>query len=474
MDRIPIKLPEGFVRRMQSQLGEEFPAFMHAVSGDAPVGIRLNPAKIDYPPFPQNQPVPWNSWGYFLDNRPVFALDPRWHGGAYYVQEPSSMLLAAMIPQTSSVKVLDVCAAPGGKSTLLASMIDANSILVSNEVVPSRARVLLENMIKWGAPNVIVTQNEPGDWQQMPDYFDLILVDAPCSGEGMFRKDPFACEQWNEGLVNTCAIRQEQILEAVLPALKPGGHLIYATCTYAPEENALLLGKLLDKMKGASASLSVDPVSGLQKYGATPVAIGGEAQGGWQCYPHKMRGEGLFLARLTKRGRVLGGEAPPKSRKESRKKPVRPQKEIHSFLETYLAPDFVSYFDPEIFKDTLRLVPPYGRDFKGKHFHFLQLGILAGKQRKQVITPSHPLAMMAHLQRALPTWPLDEEGALNYLRREMIAPPSKPERKGWKLMTYAGVALGWGKWLGNGWKNHYPIPWRLMLPRAGLPLEEEK
>jgi 16S rRNA C967 or C1407 C5-methylase (RsmB/RsmF family) len=295
-------LPESFIKRMEKQLDKEnFQSFLSHYREDAPVSIRLNPAKaIKSEGLEQ---VPWAKHGYYLPERPVFTLDPLFHAGAYYVQEASSMFVEEAFRQVMAnaegIKVLDLSAAPGGKSTLLASLLDNSSLLVANEVIRARVGILEENLSKWGHPNIIITNNDPSDFSAIENYFDLILVDAPCSGEGMFRKDPEACNQWSEENVQLCAGRQERILADIIPALKPGGILIYSTCTFSKEENEENIKLLVEEEGFTSIRLQLKEEWNITE--SVETTNEGAAYS-YRFYPNKVKGEGFFLACLKKEG----------------------------------------------------------------------------------------------------------------------------------------------------------------------------
>ena len=253
MNSLPPELIQS-LRNIESFNEETFKA-VHE-SGGQITSIRLNPKKIGNRQSAigneQLERVPWNEYGYYLNERPSFTLDPLFHAGAYYVQEASRMFLEEALKQTvdlaKPLKVLDLCAAPGGKSTLIQSIISAESLLVSNEVIKTRVHILAENITKWGAANVIVTNNDPSDFQRLPGYFDVIVVDAPCSGSGLFRKDPAAIGEWSENNVLHCAQRQQRILEHIMPALKDGGILIYSTCSYSKEEDEAIADWMVEQL----------------------------------------------------------------------------------------------------------------------------------------------------------------------------------------------------------------------------------
>ncbi len=267
-----MQLPSSFIKSIEQSPGFDKEAFekVHE-SGGQITSVRINPAKIcnkqlaisnELCGLTNNQSsiinnaaekLLWSSNGFYLQQRPSFTLDPLFHAGAYYVQEASSMFLEEALKQTvdlsQSIKVLDLCAAPGGKSTLIQSVINDTSLLVSNEVIKTRVNVLSENITKWGAANVIVTNNDAKDFQRLPDYFDVIVVDAPCSGSGLFRKDPDAIREWSEQNVQLCSQRQQRILADVLPALKDDGVLIYSTCSYSQEEDEAIADWLIEGLR---------------------------------------------------------------------------------------------------------------------------------------------------------------------------------------------------------------------------------
>ena len=276
-----MQLPESFIARTKALLGDDWDAFEQALNQKPPISIRLNPQKagkealVD---FEVESLVPWASNAYYLSARPVFTLDPLFHAGCYYVQEASSMFLEHFVKNYihEPVKALDLCAAPGGKSTHLSATLPEGSLLVANEVIRSRANILSENLIKWGNPNTIVTNSNPKDIGKLRAFFDLIVCDLPCSGEGMFRKDPVAVSEWSVNNVKRCAERQRQIISDIFPALKPGGILIYSTCTYNREENE-------DNIDWICEEFEVELLEEPRRF-----------------MPHKTKGEGFFIAGIRK------------------------------------------------------------------------------------------------------------------------------------------------------------------------------
>jgi len=232
-------LPAEFAGRMRSRLGSESETFFRALGDEAVVSVRYNPLKLALPA--NLKAVPWCRTGAYLDQRPVFTFDPAIHAGCYYVQEASSMFLEQAVVQLKlhekKILALDLCASPGGKTTHLASLLHPDSLILSNETIQSRLAPLKENVIKWGSGNVLVTQNDPADFASLESFFDLVVIDAPCSGEGLFRKDHDSMQQWSPQNCDLCASRQQGILKDVLPCLKPGGVLVYSTCTFNEKEN---------------------------------------------------------------------------------------------------------------------------------------------------------------------------------------------------------------------------------------------
>jgi 16S rRNA C967 or C1407 C5-methylase (RsmB/RsmF family) len=277
-------LPEPFVNRTLPLLGDEFSAFENALKSASPTSIRVND-KMSY--HASDEEVAWCKNAYYLAERPLFTADPLIHGGIYYVQEASSMFLYQAIKQhfPTARTVLDLCAAPGGKSTLLTQTLPGNSLLVSNEIIRSRAYILAENLIKWGNANVVVTNNEPKDFDTLPNFFDAMVIDAPCSGEGMFRKDAGAIKEWSEYNVKLCAERQREIVSAVWDTLKSDGILVYSTCTYNREENEENVEWICNELGGEILHLDLN---GNQDITVTDY--------GYRFYPHKTQGEGFFLA----------------------------------------------------------------------------------------------------------------------------------------------------------------------------------
>ncbi len=414
--------------------------------------IRLNPFK-SFPGNPdwETEKVSWCPQGLYLAERPSFTLDPVFHAGAYYVQEASSMFLWHVLSQTvdkdSNCKVLDLCAAPGGKSTLLASYF-TNGLVVSNEVIKPRANVLVENLTKWGTHQVVVTNNDPSHFQSLPGYFDVMVVDAPCSGSGLFRKDPAAIDEWSEDNVQLCSQRQQRILADALPALKENGVLIYATCSYSPAEDESIGDWLLTDMEMESVRLDVPP-----EWGITETTSSVKHAYGYRFYPDKTKGEGFFISAFIKRSST----AYTRLKEQALPHPSKPESaQIANFIPL---PDGYTLFKQS---DSIRTI-------RNEWFNSLQqlaaclyikkagteIGAIKGKD----VIPSHELAMSLLPLNGFPFIDVTKEEALQYLRRKdlMLNAPT-----GWSLIRYENIALGWVKVLPNRLNNYYPPEWRIL------------
>lgn len=311
-----MELPSDFSTLMQQTLGKaEADALLRSLDTPSPVSVRLNPRKMAQPPWAGAEPVPWCPDGYYLPSRPAFTLDPLFHAGCYYVQEASSMFLRHALrhvidgiaaartragePQ-AGLRALDLCAAPGGKSTLLLSVLPPGSLLVANEVMPQRAEVLRDNITKWDPRRALVTQNQPRDFAALRDSFDLIVADVPCSGEGMFRKEPAALRQWSLRYVEEMARLQRDIVADAWPSLRPGGFLVYSTCTFNPQEDEGNVQRLLDTFHAESIDLRPDEA--WHVLSAFPSAVRADlpAPHAYHLLPSRVRGEGFFLSVMRK------------------------------------------------------------------------------------------------------------------------------------------------------------------------------
>lgn len=435
------KLPEAFLQRMKGILGEEFNAFLESLHNSPPTSVRVNPFK-PVSKFESEEKVSWCSKGFYLDQRPSFTFDPLFHAGTYYVQEASSMFIEEVWKQLNlagkTLRVLDMCAAPGGKSTHLLSLMNEESILVSNEVIPNRNKILRENIVKWGTANAIITQNKTEDFSALTDFFDLVLIDAPCSGEGMFRKDENAVAEWSEKNVSICAARQNDILKRAIDCLKPGGFLIYSTCTFSPEEDDLQIERSLNELEVSNFKFQVrQPGVVSTKYG-------------FQFYPHKIKGEGFYMAVMQKNGELY----------LTRSSITLTKKESSVFSNYFHHPEkFVEHKK----NDLLFAIPQTHYDdflFLEKLFYIRQAGICMGTQKGKNFLPSHDLAMSVHLKPDLPFYELTSEESITYLRSESLRLNS-PFR-GWCLARFEGKNLGWMKLLEGRMNNYYPKDIRIL------------
>jgi 16S rRNA C967 or C1407 C5-methylase (RsmB/RsmF family)/NOL1/NOP2/fmu family ribosome biogenesis protein len=464
---MPLDLPEAFTTRMQAQLGAAYADFIDALNDRPVISLRTNPQKPGVE-FTDGTPIPWNAHGIYLPERPQFFKDPLIYSGAYYVQEASSMLIAQMANMEPGMRILDLCAAPGGKTTLLASQLAEDSLLLSNEVVGNRARVLHEVVTRWGDPRVAVSCNHPRDFSALHNFFDLIVVDAPCSGEGMFRKDPDVIKVWKPSLVQQCADRQREILSHVLPALKPGGRLIYSTCTYNEQENEEIVQWLLDHDPGM---MRIVPHEFPADWGLTPGSTDGfdaNMRFTFRCFPHRVRGEGFFLAGLEKlrAGKETGkaSRSAKKSRSGKGKKgknegqrPARELKKADLLAAGKLLREADSY-ELVANEQTVEAIPrSIFQDIetlRGR-LRLIKTGIALGIPRKGQVQPDHGLAMSERTSEAVPTIELDQGQALRYLSRDELDMDTGDIR-GWAIVRYQGRNLGWVKVLDKRVNNHLP------------------
>lgn len=451
-----MKLPKPFVTRTRQLLKAEYPAFEEALQREAPTSVRLNPKKAPGT-LSGNERVPWSAQGFYLNERPAFTFDPLFHAGAYYVQEASSMFLGQVIRQyvTRPVRCLDLCAAPGGKTTDAVSELPEGSLMVSNEIVRNRAYILAENVIKWGSPYCIVTNNGAEDFGILTGYFDVILTDVPCSGEGMFRKDPESIGEWSVENAARCAERQQEILQHIWPALRPGGLLIYSTCTYNTEENEEMIA-LLHRKFGAE----VLPVQTPSEWG-----IQGALQGDLPVYrfmPHHTRGEGFFMAVLRKPEETADEIVPDEKQRPKKKAgktaspsvPVAVQSWIKN-PETFCfpsSPERATAFPLAYQADLARLT---------SRLNVIHAGIPLCTFKGKDAIPEPALALSTAFNReAFPSIDADLPTVLSYLKREAIQlPDSCP--KGYIPVTYRNIPLGWVKNIGNRANNLYPQEWRI-------------
>ena len=444
---------------MHQLLGDEASDFFGALSIRQPVSVRVNPLK-KHAYTPENvDRVVWCRYGMYLPERPSFTLDPLFHAGTYYVQEASSMFIEQAVEQLVSEKnglnILDLCAAPGGKSTHLLSLFPQSSLLVANELIRSRANILSENVAKWGSPNAVVTNSAPGDFGRLPNFFDVILVDAPCSGEGMFRKDPDAVGEWSEANVVLCAERQREILSDIWSSLKEGGLLIYSTCTYNTKENE-------ENAVWLKESFGAQPQRLLLKteWGVTETETAGCY--GYRFFPHKVKGEGFFLAAFRKDGSVPGARTTgSKMAKKTLLSPL--PKSFDNIRRLVQLPDEYTF---GLFNEKVKALPAEKQiviEQVERNLRIVSSGLLLGEIKGKDFIPSPSAALSLTLNRnCFPTVEVDSDTAISYLKRQPVT-VSSDTPKGFVLVCYNNVPLGWLKNLGSRTNNLYPAEWRIRM-----------
>ena len=444
-----MKLNADFVNRTEALFGKELYArFSQALDVEPVVSVRYNTRKLIAND--DLRIVPWATEGRYLSSRPVFTADPLFHAGCYYVQEASSMFLEQVIKQyvNEPVRALDLCAAPGGKSTHLHSLLPQGSMLVSNEPMPLRAQILAENITKWGNPSSMVTKNMPADFAGFREFFDLLVVDAPCSGEGMFRKEPKAVEQWSVSNVEMCAKRQKEILADIWPSLRPGGLLVYSTCTFNSEENEQNVRWIAEELGAEVLELNVSP-----EWGITGSLVDDKLPV-YRFIPGATEGEGFFLAVFRKDGDgALSQPRQPRLQLAASK--------IKSEVEKYLQnPELFNFVQNDDVVVALPKEHTAAMVALQQKLCVLHCGLPVASVKNNKLLPLHPLSMSTSLRKeAFNVVELELEQALMYLHRETLSLPSAP--MGFLLLTYMGQPIGFAKNVGNRANNLYPAEWRI-------------
>lgn len=412
--------------------------------------IRINPLKADYEevfsnftPGISSTPIPWSARGYYLDQRPSFTLDPFFHAGCYYVQEPGSMFLEQVMMQIGvegkNLRVLDLSASPGGKSTHLLSLISRDSLLVSNEVIRSRASVLRDNLVKWGHENFVIASNDPSAFSALPSYFDVVLVDAPCSGSGLFRKDPEAISEWSIANVQLCSGRQKRILKDVLPSLKKNGYLIYSTCSYSVEENEWIVEWLSREF-----DLEQVPIEVKTGWKITRTS-------GLRFYPYAVDSEGFFISLLRKKdGADMYKPNPGRKKFHPAEKLLVDWIDMHERFSFELKQQ-IHVFASVLEKDLEMLL---------NKLNVLHAGVCAGNAVRGKWIPDHHLAMSMMVSSNVPDIDLDLDRALLYLRK--MDPEISQPGKGWHTVSYKGKRLGWINAVQGRINNYYPKSMRIL------------
>ena len=443
-----MSLPIDFISRIQQQFPADADAFLNSLDQPAAVSVRYNPMKPTAT-FDNTSPVMWCQHGVYLPQRPVFTLDPLFHAGCYYPQEASSMVLWHVLNSLPNLPadpvMLDLCAAPGGKSTLMASFLNGNGVLVANELIRVRANILMENMMKWGYNNVLVSQSDPSSFAHIESLFDVVVVDAPCSGEGLFRKDVAARGEWSPQNAAMCATRQQGILKHVWDSIKPGGYLIYSTCTFNPDENEHNIAWLLDEYDAQLIPIAVPDTWGIDR---VPINNGD----GLAFYPHKVSGEGFFMAVVQKGGNQHGGVK--NKRSEKMKKAKAPEGLINGQDQYFMT----------LINDTIYAMPHlplmvYSRI--ASSVRLIHHGIGLGQMVRNELVPHESLALSLDATELYPLYNLSIDDAMHFLRGGTNLPIEG--EKGWYRAAYNNQPLGFFKAIGNRVNNYYPKEWRVRM-----------
>ena len=457
-----MRLPEQFISRMQRELGvAEAEALCAALETEPSTSVRLNPAKMAEQKWGGGR-VAWSDYGYLLGERPAFTLDPDFHAGAYYVQEASSQFAGYIVSMAvggaeacKGLRVLDMCAAPGGKSTHYATLVGERGLVVANEINRSRAAVLADNARKWGLGNMVVTCNDSARVADFEEWFDVVAVDAPCSGEGMFRKSDEACEQWSEANVAMCAERQWEILQNAFRSLKPGGVLLYSTCTFNRTEDEDVVGRACEEF--GDELLAVDDIPIGDDWG---VVMGREGVfQTFRFFPHRLTGEGMFMAVARKAGLATSRRRMPKARRkvmeavdkrtaQELSRWVKESEQMRFFAagDTLYGCRKEHYDEVEALAGTLAVI---------------YSGVAMGQVFKGKLKPDSALALYAGVNHdAVACCEVDEQEALKFLRKQDMDAAQFSE--GVNMVLYGGRPLGFVKRVGARVNNMYPNSLRIL------------
>ncbi len=446
-------LPEAFTKRMQEMLGEEYPAFLQSYEEPQKQSLRINPLKGEKELFLKENPfslspVVWEENGYYYeaDDRP--GKHPYHEAGVYYIQEASAMVPVTYLAPQPGERILDLCAAPGGKSTQIAAAMKGKGLLVCNEIHPARAKILSENIERMGVRNAIVVNHSPDELaKHFQGYFDAVLVDAPCSGEGMFRKNDDAQNEWSPENVSMCGKRQDEVLMYAAQMLSPGGRLVYSTCTFAPEENEGSISRFLKEHKEFTI-VSAEKKEGMEP--GNPAWTHEPAEGidnTIRLWPHKIKGEGHYVAVLKKEGVLLSHSTKCGCEKGISEKEC---KEFFDFKKEYLK----IQLDGTLLKfgEQIYLAPEESPLLKG--LKVLRPGLHLGTLKKNRFEPSHSLALALKPEEVVQWEELSSKEGL--IEKYISGQTFETQKKGWCLITTDGYSIGWGKGAGGVMKNHYP------------------
>jgi len=445
-------LPEDFLNRISHQDYIDAKGLTEALGQPSPVSVRINPYKWTQPVSGYKK-VLWEPQGYYLPVKPLFTPDPLFHAGVYYPQEASSMFTGEVFGQVTAgmedLRVLDLCGAPGGKSTHLSALIAGRGFLVANEVIRSRAAVLAENITKWGLGNTVVTQNDPAAFASLPSFFDVIVADAPCSGEGMFRNQT-AVHEWSLQNAKLCSERQRRIVMEAWPALKPGGILIYSTCTFNPAENEENIAWFRNSTEAESVGIEIGGSTGIE-----PVRYAGTE--GYGFHPGKAKGDGFFIAVLRKPG--SGKESSLRTKKDSQK----PSAKI-----AVLAEQMLTVSSDRLIMSGNKIIEMAADrnifNYIAERLTVIKSGTMIGETMIDSFIPAHDLAMSVKQKAgAWPVYDANYDEAVAFIRLEQFRIEGMP--RGRVLIRYRGVPLGFVNNLGNRINNGYPQGWRMRMER---------
>lgn len=449
-----IQLPQSFIQSVSCCKGFDEAPFREAHQKPAPTSIRLNPFKPSNLSFALNHPVPWNSNSFYLTERPNFTHDMLFQAGCYYVQEAGSMFIEYALKQcvdfNKPLVAIDLCASPGGKSTLINSLLNAESVLVANEVVKQRAEVLCQNLSKWGTSNVIVTNNDPSSFSEMINAFDIVLVDAPCSGSGLFRKQADAVDEWSLDNVNLCAARQKRILSEIIGSLKNQGVLVYSTCSYSEQENEEIVDWLINEFDLENIQLSID-----NSWGIVETESKTNKGFGYRFYPNRTQSEGFFCSVFKKRGSAQSNHF--KKQKHNAFTEIKPSEKIvfNNWISTKNEHAIITFKDDYLLTNSLAI------DFINKHkqLYLKKVGTNLGTVIKNDLLPHHDLAWSNAVLGTVQSINCSNEDALLYLKKELQHVSGE---KGWNLMRFESLGIGWIKNMGNRFNNYFPNEYRIL------------
>lgn len=446
-------LPENFIQSIQHVEGFNKKNFEAIHTQNNPItSIRLNETKPNHllQHLYQEQ-VPWCDYAFYLKERPSFTLEPGFHAGAFYVQEASSMFLSHILKQlfnqNTPAKVLDVCAAPGGKSTILSSFFK-NGLIVCNEVIKNRSNILAENISKWGIGNCIVCNNDPKHFSNLTHFFDLVVIDAPCSGSGLFRKDATAIQEWSLQHVNLCSQRQQRIIADILPSLNENGYFIYSTCSYSEEENEQMLDFIATNFSVESIEININP-----QWGIVTTKSSIHKAFGYRFFPDKLKGEGFFIAafKLTERKSITKFK-----QNQIQKLTTTEKNAVKGFVSE------LSNFSMFKHQNEIKCINSefiIDVEILSAYLFLRKVGTIIGELKGKDFVPHHELALSNLRLSNIATIELDKQDALNYLAKKEF---NVKLAKGLALISYVGLRLGWIKVLQNRINNYYPNDWRII------------